>query len=87
MLVAAVANYREVKGLDVLVDAFAAAAATAPGLRLILIGEGPTRPSLEAQVRSLGQRHTEASSNLVPLTCHDSLRETSQESTVVTHVL
>ena len=54
VLVAAVANYREVKGLDVLVDAFAAAAASAPGLRLILIGEGPMRPSLEAQVRSLG---------------------------------
>jgi glycosyltransferase involved in cell wall biosynthesis len=54
VLVAAVANYREVKGLDVLVDAFAAAAASAPALRLILIGEGPMRPSLEAQVRSLG---------------------------------
>jgi glycosyltransferase involved in cell wall biosynthesis len=54
VLVAAVANYREVKGLDVLVDAFAVAAATDPSLRLILIGEGPMRPSLEAQVQALG---------------------------------
>src|SRR4029077_3710700 len=54
VLVGAVANYREVKRLDVLVDAFAAAAASVPRLRLILIGEGPMRPSLEAQVRSLG---------------------------------
>ena len=54
VLVGAVANYREVKRLDVLVDAFAAAAAQRPDLRLILIGEGPTRPQLEAQVRALG---------------------------------
>lgn len=53
VLVGAVANYREVKRLDVLVDAFAAAAAGRPPLRLILIGEGPTRPQLEAQVRAL----------------------------------
>jgi glycosyltransferase involved in cell wall biosynthesis len=54
VLVGAVANYREVKRLDVLVDAFAVAAAKQPGLFLILIGEGPTRPSLEAQVAALG---------------------------------
>jgi glycosyltransferase involved in cell wall biosynthesis len=54
LLVGAVANYREVKRLDVLVDAFAAAGRERPRLRLILIGEGPIRPQLEAQVRALG---------------------------------
>ncbi len=54
VLVGCVANYREVKRHVVLIDAFAAAAAVRPELRLILIGEGPLRPQLEAQVRELG---------------------------------
>jgi glycosyltransferase involved in cell wall biosynthesis len=42
------------KGLDTLIDAWPAVRAAHPGARLILIGEGPERPALEARARSLG---------------------------------
>jgi glycosyltransferase involved in cell wall biosynthesis len=42
------------KGLDTLVDAWPAVRAAHPGARLILIGEGPERPALEARARALG---------------------------------
>ncbi len=42
------------KGLDTLVDAWPAVRAAFPGARLILIGEGPERPALEARARALG---------------------------------
>jgi glycosyltransferase involved in cell wall biosynthesis len=54
MLVGCLANYRPVKRLDVLVDAFASVAATNPGARLLLVGEGEARRQLEDQIRSLG---------------------------------
>jgi glycosyltransferase involved in cell wall biosynthesis len=40
--------------LDTLVDAWPAVRAAHPDARLILIGEGPERPALEARARSLG---------------------------------
>jgi glycosyltransferase involved in cell wall biosynthesis len=42
------------KGLDTLIDAWPAVRAAHPGARLILIGEGPERPALEARARALG---------------------------------
>jgi glycosyltransferase involved in cell wall biosynthesis len=42
------------KGLDTLIDAWPAVRSAHPGARLILIGEGPERPALEAKARSLG---------------------------------
>jgi glycosyltransferase involved in cell wall biosynthesis len=42
------------KGLDTLIDAWPAVRAAHPGARLVLIGEGPERPVLEARARALG---------------------------------
>ena len=42
------------KGLDTLIDAWPAVRAAHPAARLILIGEGPERPALEARARALG---------------------------------
>ncbi len=42
------------KGLNLLIDAWPLVRIAHPGARLSLIGEGPERPALEAQVRSLG---------------------------------
>ena len=54
MLVGCVANYRSVKRLDVLIDAFAAVAPGNPQARLLLVGEGEMRAQLESQINSLG---------------------------------
>jgi glycosyltransferase involved in cell wall biosynthesis len=43
-----------VKGVPVLLEAFAALRAQAPGARLTLVGDGPHRAALEAQAASLG---------------------------------
>ncbi|MGB0069489.1 MAG: glycosyltransferase, partial [Isosphaeraceae bacterium] len=42
------------KGLRTLIDAWPAVRTAHPGARLTLIGEGPERPALEVQARSLG---------------------------------
>ena len=42
------------KGVALLVDAFARARAGAPGARLRIVGDGPQRPELEAQVAARG---------------------------------
>ena len=42
------------KGLDALIDAWPRVRSVHPEARLILIGEGPERPALEAQARALG---------------------------------
>ena len=42
-----------IKGQDVLVDAMAVIAREVPGAHLDLVGDGPSRPALEAQVRTL----------------------------------
>lgn len=54
ILIGCVANYRDVKRLDRLIDAFAALAREGLPVRLELIGEGPMRPALEAQIRKAG---------------------------------
>ncbi len=54
VLLGAVANYRPVKRLDLLIDAFAALAADLPKTRLLLVGEGDLRAELEGQVTALG---------------------------------
>jgi glycosyltransferase involved in cell wall biosynthesis len=48
-----VARHNEKKGLDVLIRAFAAIADSNPELELLLVGNGPLRPKLEALARSL----------------------------------
>ena len=53
-LIGCVGNYREMKGQILLVRAFAPLAAQRPDLRLVLIGEGPTRSEIEREVRALG---------------------------------
>jgi glycosyltransferase involved in cell wall biosynthesis len=54
ILIGCVANYRPVKRLDVLIDAFRLLIAEGHRVRLVLVGEGPTRPSLERQIQDLG---------------------------------
>jgi glycosyltransferase involved in cell wall biosynthesis len=54
VVIGCVANYRDVKRLDRLVDAFATLAAEGHPVRLELIGEGPTRPELEQRIRAFG---------------------------------
>lgn len=44
----------EGKGLDILVEAFARLAPQHPALRLVVVGDGPLRPGLEARVVALG---------------------------------
>ncbi len=53
-VVAALARLVPVKGLDLLVDAFASAFADDRGARLVLAGEGPERAALEERVARLG---------------------------------
>jgi colanic acid/amylovoran biosynthesis glycosyltransferase len=52
--VVAVGRLVEKKGFDVLVDAAAILRATRPGLRVEILGEGPLRDDLDAQIRRLG---------------------------------
>jgi glycosyltransferase involved in cell wall biosynthesis len=54
VLIGCVGNYREMKGHALLIDAFRALAAEDARLRLVLVGEGPTRPQIERQVACLG---------------------------------
>jgi glycosyltransferase involved in cell wall biosynthesis len=53
-VIATIAVLRTEKALDVLVDAFAELSGRVPEARLVIAGEGPTRPGLEAQARRLG---------------------------------
>ncbi len=50
----AVARLAPVKRLHLLIDAVAAARAEVPGVTLTIVGDGPERLALDAQVRSLG---------------------------------
>jgi glycosyltransferase involved in cell wall biosynthesis len=49
-----IANYRPVKRLDLLIEAFAPLAAEDPTVTLVLVGEGPLREDLQAQIGRLG---------------------------------
>ncbi len=53
-LVGTVGRLAEVKRQDVLLRGFALFAATTPGARLVIVGDGPERPPLEALVHDLG---------------------------------
>jgi glycosyltransferase involved in cell wall biosynthesis len=53
-LVGCVATYRPAKRLDLLIDAFAALARDVPEARLVLVGDGELRLTLEKQVARLG---------------------------------
>jgi glycosyltransferase involved in cell wall biosynthesis len=52
--IVAVARLAPVKRFGLLLDAAAAARATVPGLTLTIVGDGPDRPALEAQIERLG---------------------------------
>jgi glycosyltransferase involved in cell wall biosynthesis len=54
VLVGCVGNYKSGKGQELLVRAHARALPTTPGLRLILVGEGPRRAELQRLVDELG---------------------------------
>jgi glycosyltransferase involved in cell wall biosynthesis len=54
LLIGSVGRLSEVKRHDLLLDAFSDLAATRPGVRLAIVGEGPTRGALEQQVERLG---------------------------------
>jgi glycosyltransferase involved in cell wall biosynthesis len=43
-----------IKGYDVLINAFGGLSASDPELNLLILGDGPARPQLEALVRELG---------------------------------
>lgn len=54
VMIGCVANFLPVKRHDLLLDAFATLVADVPAVRLILIGDGPLRPAIEAQIGRLG---------------------------------
>ncbi len=54
LVIGVAAVFRPEKALHVLVEAFARVCQAAPGLRLVLIGEGETRPALERLSAELG---------------------------------
>ena len=68
IVIGAVGNLRAVKGHEYLLPAFAAAAADDQRLRLVIVGEGPERPAIEAKVRerAIGDRVHLAGSVLDP---------------------
>jgi len=54
IVIGCVANYRPVKRLELLVDAFSTLVGEGHRVKLVLVGEGPLRDSLEGQIRELG---------------------------------
>ena len=54
VVVGSVANYKPRKGLETLLRAAAALHPQVPGLRMVLVGEGPLRPVLERMISELG---------------------------------
>lgn len=54
IVIGCVANYSPVKRHQLLIEAFAALPDPGRTMRLVLVGEGPLRPTLERQVRDLG---------------------------------
>jgi len=54
IVIGCVANFRQVKRHDWLINAFAALPDQERKLRLVLVGDGPLRPAVERQVRALG---------------------------------
>jgi glycosyltransferase involved in cell wall biosynthesis len=53
-LVLSVGSLTRQKAQHVLVEAFVAASANAPGVRLVIAGDGPLRPQLETRIDALG---------------------------------
>lgn len=56
LVIGSVCAFRPEKGLPTLVDAFARLLPSHPGLRLLLVGDGPVRAQLEDQAARLGVR-------------------------------
>ncbi len=56
IVIGSLVRLAEGKGLDTLLDAFAIVAAGAPSARLLLVGDGPLRASLERRAVELGVR-------------------------------
>jgi glycosyltransferase involved in cell wall biosynthesis len=54
LVIGCVGNYRAVKRHPLLIDAFATLARERSDLRLVLVGDGETRPDLARQIASLG---------------------------------
>ena len=54
LAIGCIANYRPVKRLDLLIDAFASIAGEHQRVRLFLVGEGPVRADLEQRIQTLG---------------------------------
>ena len=55
--VIAVGRFTPQKGFDLLLNAFARAALPLTAWQLVILGEGPERPALEAQIHMLGLEH------------------------------
>jgi glycosyltransferase involved in cell wall biosynthesis len=53
-LIMFVGSFKPWHGLDLLVEAFSQVVAHHPQARLVFVGDGPTRPELEAQAQQLG---------------------------------
>ena len=54
IVVGAVSALTPVKGYDLLLEAFAEARRSVAGLRLLVVGDGPARPAIEAGIARLG---------------------------------
>ena len=53
VLLVSVGSLKPIKGIDVLLDAFAPVAQREPRARLMIVGDGPDRAALQAQARAL----------------------------------
>jgi glycosyltransferase involved in cell wall biosynthesis len=57
-VIGAVGRFDPVKDFETLLDGFAASRRLQPGATLVLVGDGPERPRIEARIASLGLQET-----------------------------
>jgi len=61
-----VGGFQKWHGVELLVEAFARVRQSVPQARLLLVGDGPTRPAVEAMIEKLGLAHAVTITGFVP---------------------